>query len=143
MRSALVALSLLVAGLCWADGPTLSNAADIRKLADSAMNLIAQDKVDEAFAKLAPYWPMPENELTTLVLKTVQQRNLVEPRFGKTLGIEFLGEEHAGDFGVRFTYVERRERHVLRWRFVFYKPKDCWIVNSVFWDDQIGELFRP
>ena len=142
MRFVLSALSLLVAGVCWADSATLGNSADIRKVTDAALNLIAEGKIEEAFAKLAPYWPMPENEVSTLVLKTVQQRNLIEPRFGRTLGVEFIGEDRAGDFGVRLTYVEKREQHVLRWRFVFYKPRDCWIANSVFWNDQIGELFR-
>ena len=31
--------------------------------------------------------------------------------------------------------------HVIRWKMVYYKPKDEWKLNHMMWDDKIELLF--
>ena len=119
----------------------LKTPADTRQLAEFAMQLIAGDKVDAAFERLKPYWPLPANEVDSVVLKTIAARNTVSDRFGKTTGYALVREEKIADFLIRYTYAEKREKHILRWIFYFYRPADVWIVNSVTWDDNIQGLF--
>jgi hypothetical protein len=138
-RIELIACLLLFA--CSARASDLSTPDDAKALADAAMRLIVSGKIDQAFDLLRPQWPVPSNEIDTVVLKTIQQRNLAEPRFGKTLGYTLTAEEKVKDFGIRYTFAEKRELHVLRWQFTFYKPDAVWKVNSVTWDDNIGALF--
>jgi len=119
----------------------LASPSDTKELANSAMRLIIADKINEAFALLKPHWPMPVSEIDALVLTTIQQRNLVAPRFGKSIGFELVHEEALSDFAIRYTFAEKREIHALRWQFTFYKPSALWKVNSVTWDDNFGMLF--
>ncbi len=71
----------------------------------------------------------------------MNQRATIAPRFGESLGYTFVRQENVEDALLRLTYMELTERHVLRWVFLFYKPDDTWTLNSVEWDDSIGELF--
>jgi len=134
-----VAGTVLLAG--FAQAASLANITDARALADSTMALVVAEKIDDAFALLKPHWPLPGNEIDTLVLKTIQQRNVMEPRFGKSLGYVFVREDRIADVAVRYTYLEKRERTALRWRFDFYKPDNEWVLNTIKWDDNFIELF--
>ena len=60
------------------------------------MELVAADKIDEAFTKLKAYWPLPANEIDTIVMKTISARNAVGDRYGKTRGYTFIREEPVG-----------------------------------------------
>jgi|SRR5688572_21104340 len=114
-----------------------------RKATDAAMALIVKDDVAGAFGLLRTYAPLPANEFDVLVQTTIQQRNVVAPRFGKSLGYVFLKEERVSDFLIRYTYVEKRETHALRWRILLYKPNKEWIINAITWDDRLPELVGP
>jgi hypothetical protein len=140
MKRMRILLACLAVFGCTA-GTSGPGAIEPKAVADAAMRLVVADKVDEAFAVLKPHWPFPQNEFDTIVLKTIQQRNLLGGRFGKPLAYELIGEEKLSNFGTRLTYAEKREMHVVRWQFTFYRPKDEWKVNSVFWDDNFGLLF--
>jgi hypothetical protein len=142
MRRTLAVAACLVTFGCGAGAPDLSSAAEAKALADSAMQLIVSDKVNEAFDLLKTQWPLPSNEIDAIVLKTIQQRNVVEPRFGKTIGYVFIKEEKVSDLFVRYTFAEKHELHAIRWQFTFYKPKAVWKVNAVYWDDNMAELFK-
>ena len=142
MRRTLAVVAILVMFGCGAGASDLSSAAEAKALADSAMQLIVSDKINEAFDLLRAQWPIPSNEIDTIVLKTIQQRNLVEPRFGKTVGYAFVKEEKVSDFFVRYTFAEKHELHAIRWQFTFYKPRAVWKVNAVYWDDNIADLFK-
>lgn len=135
----LATAALLVTSVQAAD---LSDLDDAKILSNAAMELIVEGKVEDAFALLAPNWPLPQNELAALTMSTIQQRNLVESRFGKSLGYQLVREENLSDFAVRYTFAELRQVHVVRWQFIFYRPEALWKVNSVVWDDNIGLLFQ-
>ncbi|HUI62191.1 MAG TPA: hypothetical protein VLX90_18340 [Steroidobacteraceae bacterium] len=140
----LVALLLLSVGaLADPDSSVgaLKTPQDARALADSVMGLVLANKIDAAFAKLKPYWPVPGAEIDSLALKSISARDSAAARYGPTIGWVFIREEKVSDFLIRDTYVEKREHHALRWLFYFYKPNSSWLVNSVTWDDNIQDLF--
>src|ERR1700730_11053239 len=133
--------ALFVALPCIADPSPLQSKPDVRALAESVMKLVAANKIDDAFGKLKPYWPLPPNEVDTLILKTISMRNTVGDRFGPTTGYAFVREDAVGDFLVRYTYVEKRQKHPLRWTFIFYRAANNWTVDGASWDDNVSLLF--
>ena len=129
--------------------PTFAfGAADIKDLAgartllDAAMARVAKDDVRGAFTGLKPYWiGLPEAEIEVMIGKMSDQRRLIGPRFGKSLGVQFVSQKAVADTAAYFLYVEKYENHIVRWHFYFYRPKDRWQLNSVNFDDRIQGLF--
>jgi hypothetical protein len=133
--------ALFVAVPCFGDPSSLQSKPELRALTESVMKLVAENKIDDAFGKLKPYWPLPPNEVDTLILKTISMRNTVGDRFGSTTGYVFVREDVVGDFLVRYTYVEKRQKHPLRWTFIFYRAANGWTVDAAAWDDNVSLLF--
>ena len=125
-----------------AHAQTIASTDEVRALTQRAMERVVAGNVDELFDMLSPYWPIPENEITGLRLQTLKQRNLVRQRFGANDGIARVDERLVADSILRITYIEKFERHIIRWVFTFYKPEDRWVVNGVNWDDDIDALFQ-
>ena len=121
--------------------PPLTTAADARKLADRAMALFQQEKFEEGYNVLKPYWPLAPVEIDSLANQTTTQWPVVRQRFGASLGSEFIGEKTVGKSFVQFTYIQKFERHAIRWLFTFYRPSDRWIVNTASFDDTISAMF--
>jgi hypothetical protein len=142
MKKILCLSALLLVFGCSAGAAPLTTPADTRALADAFMKLVAAGKVDDAFELVRPQWPIPQNEINTVKDKTGQQRKMVETRFGDILGSAFIREEKVSDFIVRYTYVEKRDVHLIRWLITFYRPLDTWKVNAIKWDDDISALFN-
>ena len=122
-------------------GQTLDSLDDVRALTQRSMDHVLAGKVDDVFIELLPHRPLPENELSMLRMQTLTQRNLVGERFGDSIGIVRVNERIIADSTVRITFIEKFERHVVRWVFTYYKPEDQWLVNSIVWDDDIDALF--
>jgi len=137
------AAAVLFARPCLAEAPPLNSKTDARALTETVMQLVVADKISDAMDKLKAYWRLPPNEIDTLVLKTISLRNTIADRYGRTLSYAFVREEDVGDYLVRYTYVERRENHPLRWTFIFYRATDRWWMDSASWDDKVSELFAP
>jgi len=142
MKRLVCMAALLVVFGCSAGAAPLESPADTRALADAFMKLVVQDKISDAFELIRPQWPIPQSELNTLAEKTEQQRKTIASRFGDVLGSAFVREEKVSDFLVRYTYVEKRDVHMIRWIFIFYRPGPVWKVNAIKWDDDSGALFN-
>lgn len=84
---------------------------------------------------------MPEGEFENLVSRTKNQLKGNERELGSILGYDFVKEERVEDFLIRFTFVIKHDVTVTRWRFLYYKPEDGWMLNSFFWDNQVKGLF--
>lgn len=140
----LVALLLLSVGALAAsssgDG-ALKSPQDARALAESVMGLVVADKINAAFERLKPHWPIPGPEIDSVALHSITERHTAANRFGPTVGWVLVREDKVSDFLIRYTYVEKREHQALRWIFYFYKARDSWTVSSVNWDDNIEGLF--
>lgn len=136
-----IALSFLTVSLVAqpATAP-LETTADARRLSDQAVALFKAEKFPEAYALLKPHWPLPQVEIDSMANQTDTQWPMVRQRFGASLATEFVTERKGGSSLVQFTYLQKFERHGVRWTFLYYKPADRWLVNSVAWDDDIDLL---
>jgi hypothetical protein len=123
-------------------GADLKDLSEARTLLDGAMASVAKDDVRGAFSKLKPYWlGIPDAEIEVMIGKLADQRRLIAPRFGKSLGTQFVSQKAVADTAAYFLYIEKYEKHLVRWHFYFYRPKDRWQFNSVNFDDRIQGLF--
>ena len=105
------------------------------------MASVAKDDIRGAFAKLKPYWGgLPDAEIEVLIAKIIDQRRLISPRFGKSLEARFVSQKVGADSVAYFLYIEKYEKHLLRWHFYLYRAKDKWQLNSVNFDDRIQAL---
>ena len=141
MRTRVLLAILLMPALVF--GADLKDVSEARTLLDAAMASVAKDDVRGAFSKLKPYWVgLPDAEIEVLIGKMADQRRLIAPRFGRVLGTQFVSQQVVADTAAYFLYVEKYERHLVRWHFYFYRPKDRWQMNSVNFDDSIQGLFK-
>ena len=131
---------LTLAGTARAD--TLESVDDVRALVQRAMDHVLEGNAFILFNLLKPYYPFGDDELTDLMLKTVEQRKSFLERYGKTVGIVLVDERMVAETILRITYLEKFERHIIRWVFTFYRPDDRWIVNSILWNDRMNDLFQ-
>ncbi|UXY17264.1 hypothetical protein N8I74_09720 [Chitiniphilus purpureus] len=141
MKNACIAflLALIAPVASYADD--FATLADVRKAADRAIALFREEKFVEGYDSLKPYWPLPAVEVDNMANQTSVQWPLVRQRFGLSIGTEFVSQVEGGPSLARLVYLQKFQRHALRWVFTFYKPKDRWVINSVSFDDQIQLLF--
>ena len=132
---------LLLTMLGLAYGATLRNPEEAKELAEKVLSRAVAGDMDGITTVVKPYWPFPEDELEALVAQTAQQRSLLAPRLGKSLGFTLVRREIAADTFLRLVYVERFENTGLRWLFTFYKVRDVWKFNGFAWDEEIAKLF--
>jgi len=144
MKRLCLVVFMMIACCAWAGelhARVFPTKEDCKIKCEEFMKLVVVDEVDAAFQLLKPYWLFPENEWTQVQIETNQKMEMIEPRFGDSLGYVFVREEIVKDTVLRLIYIQMRERHLIRWRFVFYKPNDMWILNACKWDDNIEALF--
>ncbi|MCK4626002.1 MAG: hypothetical protein KAV00_11870 [Phycisphaerae bacterium] len=107
---------------------------------DSILASLQAGGVKAAFKKIRELSPLPDSELDLIEKKTQQQLDALRPRFGKIIGFERVRIEVKGQSVMECIYIAKCEKHILRWRFYFYKPKDKWFLNTFYWDGNINEL---
>lgn len=113
-----------------------------RELSNQFMAAIVALDVQGAFKLLQPYFrTTTQEEFAKLQIQTISQLDAYADKFGFPIGFEFIKEEKVGDFLIRYTYLEKYETSLLRWTFVFYKPKGEWLFNSLSWDESLQPVF--
>lgn len=142
MRLLRIAVSCLLFLSFQANADSFANLTEARKLADSAVALFKDEKMVEGYNALKPFWPLAPVEIDSLANQTATQWPLVKQRFGTSLSTEFIVETKAGQSLAQLVYLHKFERHALRWVFAFYKSADKWLINSVSFDDSIGQLLQ-
>lgn len=86
---------------------------------------------------------MPENEFTYLKQKSIPQLNLVDDRFGTTIGNVLAKEGFIKGLSCQITYVLKFDIHGIRIKFVFYSGKEGkWYLNGFSWDDQLAKILE-
>lgn len=106
------------------------------------ISLLFKEKFQEAFNSAKPYWPIPPVEIDSIVNKINQQWPLVNQRFGKAIGTEFIRKETIGKSFVRYYYLHKFQNHAIYWRIGFYKPSKEWKINSVVFLDSLDILYE-
>lgn len=105
------------------------------------MSKIGEEQYTVAFDMMIEHWPLPKEEIQNLAYQTKSQLTMVASRFGSVTGTEFIRSDEIGESYRRFIYIQKFERHATRWMIVFYKPREEWVVNAVYWDDKTTALF--
>ena len=126
----------------FAQNKILKSEAETQELSKKVVSLFSQNKISESFKQMKPYWPMPENELESMEEKTLKYLNLIEERFGKSIGTLKVKNETISDIAIRETYLIRYENTAIRLIFTYYRNENGWIVNAFKWDDSFTEEFK-
>ena len=117
----------------------LPEEVSITKECDKVMGALAAGDVPQAFAYMEKIFPLPVADLAKLKEDTTRMLESAQPRFGKIVGYELVSVTKKSDSVLVSTYILKMENMALRWRFIFYKPHDKWLINSMHWDDKLGE----
>ncbi len=116
----------------------VGDEAKLIEISTSVVNEVSQGKLFEAFDIIKKHSPLPESEFKVVKEQAKKQFEVIKPRFGDFIGYEFINSKKIGNSIIRHDYIVKCENHVIRWEFIYYKPKDKWFLNSFKWDDQIG-----
>lgn len=143
MKKTIIAISLSFINLgLFAQEKYMKDINETKELSKKVVSLFGDNKISESFDQLTLYWPMPQNELESIEVKTIKYLNLIEERFGKPIGTIKVKNETISDIATRETYLIRYEYTALRLIFTYYKNNNGWIVNAFKWDDSFTEEFK-
>jgi hypothetical protein len=138
-------LFALLAFICFTNvsqASTLDSQDAARKLTDEAMIRIISGDLDGGFLLIKPYMIVPESEFNVMLEKAKLQLPMIQGRFGKSLGAEFIKEKTVGKSLLQIVQIQKFEKHILCWKFTFYKPVDKWVLDSFTFDDNMLSLFE-
>ena len=137
----IISISLLFCvGLLFADG--FKDESQMRAFSDKFMDNMIQKEFKKGFESAKVYWPLPAVEIDGLVNQIQQQWPIVDQRFGKVVGKEFVKEERIGKSFIRYYYLHKFNNHAIYWRIGFYKAKDEWKINSIDYLDALDNLYE-
>ena len=142
MRVIPMGLCLLFVMFCspaWA--ASLATEEEARALAERVMVEVAAGRVIKGLECLRPYNVYPKEEFDAMLAKTEAQLPAMQQRFGPSIGWDFVTVEKLGDSLRQFVFLQKFERHVMVWRFIFYRPRDQWMLNTFYYDDRVQLLF--
>jgi len=141
MRAWLTVLMIIVAQS--ASAASLKDISETKSLSNKIMQHFLKAEFVEGLDMAKAYWPLPPVEIDGLTNKINTQWSLVQQRFGKPTGMEFIQEERLGKSFVRFYYLHKFENHAIYWKFTYYKPKNEWKINGITFQDNLEFLFVP
>lgn len=141
MRAIILCLVLLLPGIANAD--SFATAAAAKTFIDRVMVKVATGDIEGGLKQLKPYAIVPPAEFDAMAGQVSLQLPAISQRFGKAIGYEFIREDSAGESVVRLLYLQKFERHAMRWRFLLYKGGDGWVLNTFAYDDRLQDVFLP
>lgn len=113
-----------------------------RKLTDQVMAKVISGDMEGGMILMKPYLIVPESEFNVMVEQAKLQLPVIQGRFGKVLGSEFIKEKIVGKSLLQITHIQKFEKHIMQWRFTFYSPDGKWVLNSFNFDDSIQAMFE-
>lgn len=137
--ASLFALCMLMSNHVGAE--TLPSAQAARELSDKVMSRVASGDLEGGLRLMKPYGIVPEAEMEAAIGQAKLQAPMYVQRFGKIIGREFIREEKIGESLLRITHLQKFEKHVMRWTFIFYEGGSGWVLNTFYFDDNIRAIF--
>ena len=64
------------------------------------------------------------------------------PLLGKPLGVEKVSEKDIAPSLKKLVYIEKFEKVVVVWIGYYYRPRDNWVANGVFFSSEYAKLFN-
>ena len=141
MRAWIIVLIIIVAQS--ASAASLNEISETKSLSNKIMQHFLKAEFVEGLDIAKAYWPLPPVEIDGLANQINTQWSIVQQRFGKPTGMEFIQEERLGKSFVRFYYLHKFENHAIYWKFTYYKPKNEWKINGITFQDNLEFLFVP
>jgi hypothetical protein len=121
---------------------TLPSKSSAKDLANNVMTEIAKGNMEAGLKLTKPYLIVPEHEYFALIDQMKMQQPIIDQRFGKTISVEVAAIEEVGESLMLVLFLQKFEKHVLRWKFYFYKPRNEWVLNTFMFDDTIQSMFQ-
>ncbi|MFK8067486.1 MAG: hypothetical protein AB8D52_04505 [Gammaproteobacteria bacterium] len=115
--------------------------AEAEEKLEQVMEYMNKLEIEKGFSALKPYWPLPDEEIDSVVYQTKQQLPVIRERFGQPLGHEKACIQSIADSWKRISYLQKFEKHTLLWNVVLYKPENEWVLNGFSFDDSWQKLF--
>lgn len=119
----------------------MKDKSETSDVSQKVTKLFSESKIAEAVVLLSLYWPLPQNEISSIESQTVKYLNVFNERFGKVQGIEKGKTETINDFAIREVYFIKYSNHAIRLIFIYYRGEKGWIINSFKWDDSFEKEF--
>lgn len=145
-RQFLVMITIFMLGggvLTAQDTPELSTQQEVLDFCSKVMGNLQTYNYDIAFDLLyRTAVPQMKEGIINLKLETRKQIDQITPDFGSIVGYKLLDFENKEDVLLGVKYLLQFEYHALRWELLFYKPKNFWVLDNIFWDDSLTELFN-
>lgn len=146
-RTVLIAMSTLLLGLmaapAHAQSEALKSESDVQKFTASVMSAVGRGDLEAAYTALKKHSVLPPAEIDAGLQQTLAQRTneTFAMRYGKTVGDELISERKLGRSMLRYTYIERTERHPLPWVLNFYQSPKGWVLSEFGWDGNPAALY--
>ena len=83
----------------------MKNIAETEAVSKNVMELFTKGDISEAFDLITPYWPLPYNEIEALEEKTLKYVNIIEQRFGKSIGFLRVKRETIKDIALSLIHI--------------------------------------
>lgn len=138
-RVLLITLVLLSNSVSRAQG--LGSIEDVRKLTDRVMAQVAGGDLEGGLKAFKSQTIIPSAEFDATLGQATTQYPMATARFGKSVGQEFIRDDRIGQSLARLIYIQRFEKHAIRWMFYLYKGPSGWVINTFRFDDRWPELF--
>jgi hypothetical protein len=108
---------------------TAPSQRDPKAAAEEFLAGVRDGKIETAYDALMVGSPVLEQPQQYLLLKGQTQSQM--QLFGKALDFEFLKQREVGSSLLILKYILRYEKDAMTWTFVFYRPKDQWVVTAL------------
>jgi hypothetical protein len=74
------------------------------------------------------------NSLVKLIIKIDTTRSIIGPYLGKDL----IVQRKASNSLVLYSYLVKHQNQPIRFTFMFYKPKNDWVIYRLYFDDSVS-----
>lgn len=125
-----------------ASAATLESKDAAKKLTDQIMTKVASGDIEGGLLLMKPYLIIPESEFNVMVEQAKLQLPVMQGRFGKIIGAEFIKEKAVGKSLLKIVQIQKFEKHTMSWNFIFYSPDGKWVLNTFNFDDNIRSMFE-
>jgi len=134
------ALLALAAMMSWAQD--MSSVAGAKEMCETFLQLITEEDHEGAYG----YLRSMKGILDDANLEKIQQQNIEQAEtilsaYGPAIDFRLADEQVVADSLLRMVYVVRRQKYIMRWKFIFYRPESTWRLASISYDDKLEELF--
>jgi hypothetical protein len=140
-RTAVLAVLLFSAALLL-PAEDATSIGGVKAICSNFLELVFADDYNGAFSYLKEQPnSIADANFAELEVLSIQQANTIREVYGKAIDIKLVKEDLVADCILKMVYVIRRENHIIRWEFTYYKPALDWKLDAISFDDDINKLF--